>query len=72
VAFVAAAAASRRRRAGQLARASRRADTAAAMLLGLMAWVWVGLPLIQGGPTQVRAVLKAKLTNKDKDGAPLP
>jgi hypothetical protein len=42
------------------------------MLLGLMAWVWVGLPLIQGGPTQVRAVLKAKLTNKDKDGAPLP
>jgi hypothetical protein len=45
---------------------------AAGFILGLIAWAWVGRPLIQGGPTQVKAVLKAKFTNKAPDGSWLP
>lgn len=53
-------------------RLARPVPEAAAMLLGLLAWMWVGLPLLQGGPKRAAAVLKAKLLNRAHDGSPLP
>ena len=44
----------------------------AGALLGFLAWVWVVLPALTGGPDRVRAVLRAKFTNKGPDGSELP
>jgi hypothetical protein len=38
------------------------------VILALIAWGWIGLPLIQGGPTKVRDVWRAKFFNKAPDG----
>lgn len=54
------------------------AGDGAAILVGFLAWVWVILPFVkgvqsgEGGPTRVRNVLRAKLTNKGPNGEPLP
>lgn len=48
------------------------ADSAAGFVLGALAWVWVGLPLLKGGPAEVRRVLMAKFLNKSPDGKWLP
>ncbi|HET6215346.1 MAG TPA: hypothetical protein VFE14_20945 [Micromonosporaceae bacterium] len=47
-------------------------DQGAAFILGLLAWAWVVLPFVTGGPGKVRDVLRAKLTNKAPDGSWLP
>ncbi|WP_173079343.1 hypothetical protein [Phytohabitans rumicis] len=44
----------------------------AGFLLGLLAWGWIGLPLLRGGPEEVRDVLRAKFFNKAPDGTWLP
>ena len=44
----------------------------AAYLLAFMAWVWVGAPLLRGGPTEVRKVWYAKWLNRTPDGKALP
>jgi len=41
-------------------------------VLAVFVWAWVGLPLLQGGPKQVRNVLRAKFLNKGPDGGWLP
>jgi hypothetical protein len=48
------------------------AQTAAGFLLGLFVWGWVIMPLINGGPTQVKNTLRAKFLNKGPDGSWLP
>jgi len=40
--------------------------------LGLLAWAWVALPFLQGGPEKVRAVWAAKFLNRAPDGSELP
>jgi len=47
-------------------------QTGAGFLLGLLAWGWIGMPLITGGPTRVRDVWRAKFLNKGPDGEWLP
>jgi hypothetical protein len=44
----------------------------AGFLFGAVLWCWVGLPLVQGGPSRVKDVLRAKFTNKDAKGNYLP
>jgi hypothetical protein len=41
-------------------------------VLGLLVWGWVVLPLIEGGPTRVKDILRAKFVNKGPDGQWLP
>lgn len=48
------------------------ANGAAGFALALLFWGWVALPMIRGGPTEVRNVLRAKFINKGPDGRPLP
>ena len=48
------------------------ADKGAATLLGFVLWCWVGLPLIQGGPSRVADVWRAKWLNQDSKGKTLP
>lgn len=50
----------------------RPTSTAAGVVLGLLAWGWVALPLLRGGPTEVRNTLRAKFFNKGPDGRWLP
>ena len=45
---------------------------AAGFVLGLLFWGWVILPLVHGGPTEVRNVIRAKFLNKAPDGSWLP
>lgn len=47
-------------------------SSAAGVVLALLFWGWVALPLIQGGPAQVRNTLRAKFFNKDAEGKWLP
>lgn len=47
-------------------------NSGAGFLLGLMAWSWIALPFLKGGPSQVKAVLMAKFLNKAPDGSFLP
>jgi hypothetical protein len=47
-------------------------DNGAGVILAILAWGWVGLPLVQGGPTQVKNVIRAKFLNKGPDGSWLP
>lgn len=53
-------------------RPSQGTEDAAAIVLGFLVWLWVGLPLIQGGPKRMSAVLKAKFLNHSPHGSPLP
>jgi hypothetical protein len=47
-------------------------SSGAGWLLGLLAWAWIGLPFVKGGPTAVKNVWKAKFLNKAADGSELP
>lgn len=47
-------------------------DNGAGFLLALLVWGWVGLPLLRGGPAEVKKVLLAKFFNKDAQGRWLP
>lgn len=48
------------------------ADNGAGLILALLVWGWVILPLLQGGPSQVKDVVRAKFLNKASDGTWLP
>jgi hypothetical protein len=47
-------------------------DTGAGFILGLLAWGWIGVPFLRGGPKEVKKVLLAKFLNKTPDGKFLP
>ncbi len=47
-------------------------NDAAGVILAVFAWLWVGLPLLTGGPSKVKDVLRAKFFNKRPDGGWLP
>lgn len=49
-----------------------RIDDASGFVLGLLAWSWLILPMLNGGPSAVRDILRAKFVNKDSNGDPLP
>ena len=49
-----------------------RIDDASGFVLGLLAWSWVILPMLNNGPSGVRDMLRAKFVNKDQNGNPLP
>ncbi len=44
----------------------------AGFVLALAFWTWIALPFLKGGPDAVKAMLKAKFTNKRPDGSYLP
>jgi hypothetical protein len=48
------------------------AGNGAGFLLGLLVWGWIVLPLVRGGPAEVRNVIRAKFLNKAPDGSWLP
>lgn len=48
------------------------ANFGAGFILGLVLWVWVGMPFLKGGPGAVRDQLRAKFFNKDAKGNWLP
>jgi len=48
------------------------AQTGAGFLVGLLFWGWIILPLVRGGPPEVRKTIKAKFLNKAPDGSWLP
>lgn len=52
--------------------ASAVVDGGAGLVLGVLVWVWVVLPFLKGGPTQVKDVLRAKFLNRSADGEWLP
>lgn len=56
---------------GKGKRRGRRGGDAAGLILSGLLWVWVVNPYLHGGPSQVRAVLRAKFLNQGPDGAPL-
>lgn len=47
-------------------------QSAAGLIVGLLVWGWVILPLIRGGPPEVKKTLAAKFLNKGPDGKWLP
>lgn len=47
-------------------------QSAAGVLVGLLLWGWVLLPLVRGGPDEVRRLLLAKFVNRDPEGRWLP
>ena len=51
--------------------AGRSVNDGAGVLLGFLLWVWVALPYTAGGTPRVADVLRAKLTNKGRDGKAL-
>lgn len=51
---------------------SHPARPAGSFVLGFLAWAWIGLPFVKGGPTQVRNVWRAKFLNRGPDGNRLP
>jgi len=53
-------------------RVPRSVDNGAGVILGALAWLWVGLPMLRGGPTEVRNTFRAKFLNKAPDGTWLP
>lgn len=42
------------------------------MVLLFFGWVWIGLPLLTGGPAKVKALWMAKWLNQAPDGQELP
>lgn len=48
------------------------AQEGAGFVLALLFWGWVALPLVRGGPDEVRRLWKAKWLNKAPDGSWLP
>ncbi len=44
----------------------------AGFILALLAWTWIGVPLLQRGPQGVKDQLRAKFLNKGPDGKWLP
>lgn len=54
------------------ARGGSTVQDGAGVVLGFLVWVWVVLPYLNGGASNVGAVLKAKFTNKGPDGSDLP
>lgn len=50
----------------------RAADQGAGVILGMLLWGWIVLPLLKGGPREVRNVIRAKFLNKAADGSWLP
>jgi hypothetical protein len=48
------------------------ANTGAGFVLALMFWTWVALPFLRSGPPGVKAMIKAKFTNKAPNGSWLP
>ena len=48
------------------------AQSGAGFLVGLLFWGWIILPLVRGGPPEVRKTIKAKFLNKAPDGSWLP
>jgi len=48
------------------------ANDGAGVVLAFLAWSWVVLPYLQGGPERVRNVLRAKFVNKGPKGEFLP
>lgn len=59
------------RSAGSVAPARLRTD-ASGFILALLFWSWVALPVLRGGPAEVKDVLRAKFFNKKPDGSWLP
>lgn len=57
-------------RVGQ--RSAAAASVGPGVILTMLAWTWIGLPFLRGGPTAVKNMLKAKFTNKAPDGSYLP
>lgn len=53
---------------GPRGRAYFAGQDAAGAVLAVLFWAWVGLPFIQGGPAQVKAVFKAKFLNRGDIG----
>lgn len=47
-------------------------SSGAGFMLALAFWTWIALPFLKNGPEGVRAMLKAKFTNKRLDGTYLP
>lgn len=45
-----------------------RAGDLSGALFAVIAWSWIVLPLVQGGPSKVRDVWRAKWLNKGPDG----
>jgi hypothetical protein len=44
---------------------------ASGFMLALVAWCWIGLPYLKGGPVAVKDVWRAKFLNKGPDGQEL-
>lgn len=47
-------------------------QSAAGVIVGFLFWGWIALPLLRGGPTEVRDLLRAKFLNKGPRGEWLP
>lgn len=47
-------------------------NSGAGVVLAVLAWVWIGLPFLRGGPAEVKRVIRAKFINKTPDGRWLP
>lgn len=52
--------------------ASSGGGSAGPFILGVLAYAWVVLPLIQGGPSRVKDVWRAKWLNRGPKGQVLP
>lgn len=62
----------RQRRMPSLPAAPAAVSNGAGFVLALLFWSWVGLPLLRGGPPEVKKVFMAKFLNKDVTGKWLP
>ena len=58
--------------APEAAKPSGGGGSAGPFVLGVIAYAWVVLPLIQGGPTRMKAVWRAKFLNRGPKGEVLP
>jgi hypothetical protein len=43
-------------------------DTGAGLVLAVLFWAWLGLPMLRGGPAEVKKTLRAKWLNQAPDG----
>ena len=44
-------------------------DTGAGLVLAVLFWAWLGLPMLRGGPAEVKKTLRAKWLNQAPDGS---